>query len=158
MADVAVERVSDQPQKVLADLVEESAAQGWDALRRLVADWVSGARRFDSPGEGVFVALRDGRVVGVCVLEADPFSPDKTAGRLRDVYVSATHRRAGIGKTLVKQVVAEAAKSFEVLALRADTAGAAAVFTAVGFEPVIAAPHSTHRLDLRSPRTGGHSA
>lgn len=154
MGDTAVERVLDQPQNVLADLIEESTAQGADALRRLVADWRSGTHRFAGPGEGLFVALRNGRVAGVCALEADAASPGRTAGRLRDVYVSATHRRSGIGKELVRAVVEEAAKTFTTLTLRADTPGAAAFFTALGFRPA-GEPQATHCLDLRSPAAAG---
>ena len=149
MKEIAVERILDRPQHVLAGLVEESTAQGAGSLRRIVADWLSGANRFDGPGEGLFVALCDGRVVGVCGLQADSSRPDRAVGRLRDIYVSTTHRRASVGRALAAHVIGEAEKWFNALVLRADTPGAEAFFTALGFEPTPALPGSTHQLDLR---------
>jgi GNAT superfamily N-acetyltransferase len=148
MTEIAVEKVTDNPQQPLAELVEEAAAQGSNSLRRLVADWLSGSARFDGPGEGLFVALKNGRVVGVCGLDLDPASADRTVGRLRDTYVSATHRRGNIGRVLVGAVIEEARKTFKSLKLRADTPGAAAFFSALGFEPTPDAPETTHRLSL----------
>jgi GNAT superfamily N-acetyltransferase len=149
---ITVEKILQNPAPVLAGLVEESSAQGFGALRRLLADWVTGTGRFDGPGEGLFVALADGRVVGVCALDRAPGRAETGVGRLRDMYVSATRRRSGIGRSLVRGVVAEAGVYFATLELRADTPGAASFYESLGFRPTPEATDSTHRLDLRPPQ------
>jgi GNAT superfamily N-acetyltransferase len=146
---ITVEKLLQDPAPVLASLVEESGAQGFGALRRLLADWAAGTSRFAGPGEGLFVAIADGRVVGVCALDNAPAGMKSGAGRLRDMYVSATRRRSGIGRALVRRVVAEAGVYFATLELRADTPGAATFYESMGFSPTPAAADSTHRLDLR---------
>jgi ribosomal protein S18 acetylase RimI-like enzyme len=149
MQQIIVEKVEQDPRLLLAGLVEESSAQGFGALRRVVSDWAGGICRFGAEGEGLFVALQDGRVVGVCALDIAPDGVDKGIGRLRDMYVSATCRRSGIGKSLVRRLVTEASAYFTALELRADTPGAALFYEALGFRPTPQAVDSTHRLDLR---------
>jgi GNAT superfamily N-acetyltransferase len=149
MQEITVERVVNDPAPVLAALVEESSAQGVGALRRLVADWAAGTCRFGGPGEGLFVALDGSRVDGVCALDTAAGEPGQRVGRLRDMYVSATRRRSGIGKALVRQVIDEARAHFEALELRAETPGARAFYESVGFLPAPGGGGTTHRLDLQ---------
>jgi GNAT superfamily N-acetyltransferase len=150
MGLISIERIHDPPQHVLAGLVEESSAQGSDHLRRLVEECRLGTRRFEGPGEGLFVALRDGRVVAVCGLDIDPDAADGKSGRLRNMYVSATHRRSGIGREFARDVIERARQTFTTLTLRADTAGAAKFFETLGFRPTTA-PNATHFLKLDAP-------
>jgi GNAT superfamily N-acetyltransferase len=147
MEAITVEKVVQDPGPVLAGLVDESSAQGFSNLRRLVADWSAGTSRFDCPGEGLYVAIADGRVVGVCALST---APGERVGRLRDMYVSATRRRSGIGRELVRRVVDEAVPHFSVLELRAETPGALVFYESLGFRPTPGTSGPTHRLDLRS--------
>jgi GNAT superfamily N-acetyltransferase len=149
MEQITVDKVAHDPGTVLAGLVEESSAQGFGALRRLLAEWTAGTSRFGEPGEGLFIALEGGRVVGVCALDAAPGGTDKSVGRLRDMYVSATLRRHGVGKSLVRGVVAEASKYFATLVLRADTPAAAVFYESRGFRPTPEARDWSHRLVLR---------
>jgi GNAT superfamily N-acetyltransferase len=151
MPEITVEKVVQDPKPLLAGLVEESSAQGFGALRRLVADWDAGTCRFAGPGEHLFVALEGGRVAAVCALDIAPGGADKGVGRLRDMYVSATRRRSGIGKALVQRLVAEAGVYFGTLVLRADTPGAALFYESLGFRPTAGAGDQTHRLELRPP-------
>src|ERR1700678_3620791 len=99
-------RVRELELQVLAELRAESVREGWRFIERLCADWVSGANRFDAPGEALFLALADGQVVGVCGLNHDPYARDSLTGRVRRLYVAQGHRRHGVGRTLLETVVA----------------------------------------------------
>jgi GNAT superfamily N-acetyltransferase len=148
MDDMTIERVFALPGEDVKELVDESAAAGFALVQRLVADWDSGANRFDQPGEALFLARRAGRVIGVCGLNVDPYAARPDVGRVRHVYVLADHRRQGIGWALVLRVVAEARKSFTTLTLRTNTAEGAAFYVAIGFTPTSTLASSTHYLDL----------
>jgi GNAT superfamily N-acetyltransferase len=149
MHELSVEQIFDLPDRELDGLVAESVALGFGLLCRLVADWDSGANRFDRPGESLFRARHAGRVVGVCGLNVDPYSHTPGVGRLRHLYVAAARRRQGVGRALVHRIVAEAAKSFSTLTLRTRSAEAAAFYERVGFAPTDQRPASTHFRDLR---------
>ncbi|PYM80776.1 MAG: GNAT family N-acetyltransferase, partial [Candidatus Rokuibacteriota bacterium] len=62
---MSIDRISDLEAGQVAALVAESEAQGLRFVRRLAEEWASGANRFDRPGEALFVARDDRRVVGV---------------------------------------------------------------------------------------------
>jgi GNAT superfamily N-acetyltransferase len=158
MEPITVEKVTNDPASVLAALVEESSAQGLGGLRRLAAEWVAGTSRFDGPGEGLFIALEGGRVAAVCALDAAPGGADERIGRLRDMYVSATRRRSGIGRALVRRVAGEAGVYFATLELNAASPGTAAFYESLGFRPIPGAHGSTHQLDLRPPVTDASGA
>ena len=52
----------------IGDLLSESEGAGLRMVRRLVHEWETGTNRFDKPGEALFGAWLDGRLVGVCGL------------------------------------------------------------------------------------------
>jgi len=60
-----------RPDLDLGVLLAESEQAGLRLVRRLIEEWVSGANRFDRPGEMLVGAWLDGRVVGVCGLNVD---------------------------------------------------------------------------------------
>jgi N-acetylglutamate synthase-like GNAT family acetyltransferase len=151
MGSLVIERVTDLPRDAIAELVQESTANGIEFLRRLESEWLSGANRFDRPGESLFVALREKHVVGVCGLNIDPYSESPSTGRLRHLYVAARCRREGIGRALVSKIVVEAAKSFAILTLRTGTAEADDFYAALGFKHTSLLQSSTHYLDLHGP-------
>jgi GNAT superfamily N-acetyltransferase len=151
MNEATIERIFALPCQELEGLVGESIAAGFALVQRLVAEWDSGANHFDKPGEALFLARRAGRVLGVCGLNIDPYAARPDVGRVRHLYVSADHRRHGIGRALVDRVVAEARKSFVTLTLRTNTDEGAAFYAAIGLRPTSTLPSSTHYLDLRDP-------
>jgi hypothetical protein len=53
-------------------LVEESTSEGFRHIKRLVADYEAGTNKFDGDGEALFIAIKDGYIVGVCGLNKDP--------------------------------------------------------------------------------------
>jgi hypothetical protein len=76
-------RLRDLPLTAVVTLVTESERSGLRFVRRLTDEWVSGANRFDQPGEGLFAAMVDGHVVGLCGLNVDPYTAEGRVGRVR---------------------------------------------------------------------------
>lgn len=131
----------------LAPLVQESEREGFHFLARLRREFQDGANRFDAPGEALLGCRRGAELIAVGGLNRDPYSPDPRVGRLRHLYVSAAHRRSGVGRMLVDALVEAARPHFGVLRLRTDTRAAAAFYESLGFAP-IASPQATHRRVL----------
>lgn len=128
-------------------MMAEAAAEGFQFLGRLQAEWESGTNRFDQPGEMLCGYWEDGVLVAVGGLNRDPFAADPTAGRIRRIYVRPAWRNRGVGAALVKHLVENARKSFRLLYLRAESADAARLYERLGFQPC-AAPFATHVLNL----------
>ena len=118
----------------LRELQAESSREGFRFIERLCREWISGASRFEGPGEALFVAMIEGRVVGVCGLNRDPYTNESHVGRVRRLYVARACRRQGVGQALLKAVVAHARGHFTLL--RARTEAAMAFFEAQGFRRV----------------------
>jgi GNAT superfamily N-acetyltransferase len=143
---VSITRLHDLPPDALADVLAESERTGHRFLSRLVEEWESGTNRFARHGEVLFAAVADGRVVGVCGLNADPYLPEPGVGRVRHLYVAAEYRRRGVGRQLVGAVVAAARDAFGVLRLRTESASAARFYEALGFQRCAGVPACTHTL------------
>src|SRR4051812_14365414 len=145
--DLTVERLTGLPPDALADLVAEGERDGWRFVRRLADEWAAGINRFDRPGEALVGAWADGRLVGVCGLNADPYTADGAVGRVRRLYVLTAFRRRGVGHRLVRTVVTAAWGRFQSLRLRTESREAAAFYERLGFRPV-QSPECTHVLEL----------
>ena len=139
-------RITDFKLSALQGLRAESVHEGFSFVDRLCAEWVSGANRFDAPGEALFLAVNDGQVVGVCGLNCDPYAHDPLVGRVRRLYVSRAHRHRGIGRALLEAVVACARGHFNLLRVRTEAAGD--FFTAQGFRHIASGTEVTHVLEL----------
>jgi GNAT superfamily N-acetyltransferase len=137
--------ISDLPPS-LGDLHAESVAAGFTMLTRLRDEWLSGANRFDGPGELLLGAYVDGRLAGVGGVTRDPYLEGPGIGRLRHVYVLSSARRTGVGAALVRALIDIASGEFAVLRLSSAYAGP--FYEALGFEKTIEA-RATHRLTLR---------
>ena len=123
----------------------ESLAQNLNMLRRLAENWQNGENRFNAPGEKLLGAFLNGKLVGVCGLNRDPFSQQPRAGRIRHLYVSEKCRGLGIGKQLLTVVMADASIWFDFLNTHApDTAYG--FYRQAGFTLVSDEPRVTHRL------------
>jgi GNAT superfamily N-acetyltransferase len=145
---IDVERVGDPPWDALDPLVGESERGGLRFLRRLVDEWVSGENRFDRPGEALFAARVNGRLVGVCGLNVDPYAASASVGRVRHLYVLIDHRRLGVGRRLVEEVIAVARHHFGTLRLRTHDSAAVGLYETMGFRPSGEA-ECTHVMELR---------
>jgi len=143
---IAIERSDTLPIDRLNALVMEADATGFHGLVRLVEDWRSGLNRFNKPGEAVFIATDNGRVVGVCGLNRDHYLSDPMVGRVRHLYVAVDHRRKGIGSRLVCAVIGAAQGHFARLRLRTDSPHADGFYRSLGFMPFTSEPACSHHL------------
>jgi GNAT superfamily N-acetyltransferase len=141
-----IEKVLDLDIGVLQELRAESSREGFRFMERLCEDWVSGANRFDAPGEALFLAVADGQVVGVCGINRDPYAHDLSTGRVRRLYVLPAHRRGGIGRTLIEAVITHARGQFNKLRVR--THAADTFYAAHGFRRDASTGDATHVLEL----------
>lgn len=146
--EVVVSAVCELSPDALAPLVAEGERAGWRFVRRLADDLRSGANRFDQPGELLFVAEAGGAVVGVCGLNADPYSSAPAVGRVRRLYVLASHRGGGVGQRLVQAVVSAAAGRFCRLRVRTENAAAGRMYERLGFTRIEGDTDCTHALEL----------
>jgi GNAT superfamily N-acetyltransferase len=144
-----IERLHDLLMDDMAALVAESEQAGARFVRRLVDEWAAGANRFDRPGEALFAARVDGRLVGVCGLNVDPCSADDRVGRVRHLYVVSAFRRCGVGRQLVAEVVGAARCRFDTLRLSTGNSSAGRLYESLGFRPAEGAVNgATHMKEL----------
>jgi GNAT superfamily N-acetyltransferase len=152
--EVVIRPAGDLAADTLAPLVAESEQAGWRFVRRLADDLRSGANRFDRPGECLVVAEAGGAVVGVCGLNADPYAAGPSVGRVRRLYVLASHRGRGVGRGLVQAVVSAAAGRFHRLRVRTRNPQAGRLYERLGFVPVAGEADCTHALELTAAEPG----
>ncbi|AIC19694.1 acetyltransferase [Pseudomonas chlororaphis] len=132
--ELAIRQISVLAPEIL-ELEAEAVAEGFRFLTRLVADWKSGANRFDQPGECLLGAFRDGQLIAIGGLSYDPYA-GPGIGRLRRVYVARAARGQSVGKALVQRLLAHAAQRFRVVRLSTDTPEGAAFYLRCGFQPI----------------------
>lgn len=144
-----IERLTEVWPKGLDALLAESEQAGLRLVRRLVDEWDTGMNRFDRPGEALFTARVDRRLVGVCGLNRDPYAAEQDVGRVRHLYVLSSYRRLGVGRQLTESVVAAARGRFHSLRLRTANPAAARLYEGLGFRPSEGTADCTHVMDLR---------
>ncbi|MER8692979.1 GNAT family N-acetyltransferase [Mesorhizobium opportunistum] len=133
-------------------LKEESRLEGYWMLVRLADGWASGhnsggRNKFLKRGEALYGAWHGAELAGVCGLNIDPYFEGREQGRVRHLFVSARHRRAGIGRMLVETVIDRARHYFTVLNTRAPQE-AFGFYERLGFRRVEGEEFVTHRLSL----------
>lgn len=146
---VQIDQLTEAPPGLFDGLVAESESAGYRFVRRLAEEWSSGANRFDRPGEALFVAWMEGRLIGACGLNVDPYTKADGVGRVRHLYVLSAYRRLGVGGQLVGRVVDAARERFGRLRLSTQNPEAAQLYERMGFTPSAGAPDHTHVLELR---------
>ena len=146
--EVAVAHLGDMPANAFVSLVAESEREGWRFVGRLADEWAAGTNRFDQPGEALFIARVGGLIIGVCGLNADPYTADVATGRVRRLYVLPAYRGRGIGGQLVRSVLAAAAGRFRRLRVRTESLEASRLYQRLGFQPVVSVVDCTHVLEL----------
>lgn len=147
-AQLRISRLERLPLEQLEPLIAAAAREGWRHLGRLRDEWISGANRFDRPGEGLYLGAIEDRAVAVCGLNVDPYAGDPRVGRLRRLYVAGAHRGHGVGRALVHHAIGEAGRTFAEVRLRTHDAGADAFYRALGFAQVSDVEGCTHALQL----------
>src|SRR5690242_14979312 len=86
-------------------LVEESRLEGYWMLVRLADGWRDGRNRFRRRGEMLLAVWQDDVLAGVGGLNVDPYVERRREGRVRHLYVSAPHRRHGVGRLIVRAII-----------------------------------------------------
>jgi GNAT superfamily N-acetyltransferase len=143
-----IERLIELPPDRIAPMAAESERAGLRFVRRLAEEWAAGRNRFDRTGEALFAALLDERMIGVCGLNVDPYTTAPRVGRVRHLYVMSTHRRLGVGRRLVGEVIEAARRSFDHLRLRTDNPAAARFYERIGFRRCSEVADCTHLMAL----------
>jgi GNAT superfamily N-acetyltransferase len=127
---IRLEQVVDALPAGFEALRAEARAEGFGMLDTLAAEWLSGAMRFDRPGEMLLVAYVDEALAGVGGLTQEPAIPG--ALRMRRFYVAFSHRRAGVGRVLADALLRQtAARTITCNA----AVGSEAFWEALGFAP-----------------------
>ncbi|MER8465350.1 GNAT family N-acetyltransferase [Mesorhizobium sp. M1396] len=126
-------------------LRQESRSEGYWMLVRLADDWASGRNKFLSRGEALYGTWHGRELVGVCGLNIDPYFEGRGHGRVRHLFVSARHRRTGLGRMLVETVIDRARHHFAVLNTRAPRE-AFGFYERLGFQRVEGEEFVTHRM------------
>ncbi len=132
----------------LRGLIEESQTQGFQFVKRLCAEFVCGANRFDRLGEALFGLYDNDELIGIGGLNLDPYRKDIRVGRVRHLYIAKKWRRNSSGAILVNAIIDEARRHFERLTLRTDTAEVAAFYEALAFQPTPNSDFDSHHLIL----------
>ncbi|MCP2035903.1 GNAT superfamily N-acetyltransferase [Planomicrobium sp. HSC-17F08] len=133
----------------VSKLVEESEAEGYRFLRRLVTQYEDGTNTFNQPGEVLYgVWDQQGHLVAIGGLNRDPYSSKEGVGRLRRFYISPNARRQGIGTKLLKEIIDFGRNHFKEIVVRTDSSTADAFYRANGFSADLGLPEATHGLTL----------
>jgi GNAT superfamily N-acetyltransferase len=109
-------------------LQAEARANGHSMLDTLAAEWSSGGKRFDHPGEMLLAAYVADALAGIGGLTQEPALPG--ALRVRRFYVALAYRRHGIGRALADSLLGQA--TARTITCNA-AAGSEAFWEALGF-------------------------
>jgi len=123
-------------------LAEAAAAEGVRNMQKLVADWQSGAQRFDAGAAALFAAIEQGDLAGVGGVKPET-GAGESAMRMHRFYVHPSYRRLGIAKRIAHAAMSHALMHAPLLTCNARASEAAAPFwMALGFAPVDAAGYT----------------
>lgn len=141
-------KVIDDLSKVeVSKLVEESEAEGYRFLRRLVNQYEDGTNTFNKAGEVLYgVWDHTGELVAIGGLNRDPYSDKSGVGRLRRFYISEHARRQGIGTKLLREILDFGKSHFKEIVVRTDSSAADAFYRANGFSGGLGMPEATHHI------------
>jgi GNAT superfamily N-acetyltransferase len=146
---VKLKEIEDLTTVDVSKLVEESEAEGYRFLKRLVSQYEDGTNRFDKAGEVLYGVWDDkDQLVAIGGLNRDPYSDKSGVGRLRRFYISQHVRRQGIGTLLLKEIINHGRGHFTEIVVRTDSANADAFYRANGFSADLGLPEATHGLRL----------
>jgi len=126
-------RIADDLPPEIETLASEARAEGWRHIDRLIAEWSSGAERFDKPGEALFAVFAAGDLAGVGGLTREPADPSGDVLRARRLYVSPRFRRQGVGRALASAIVQQAQACVSRVTVNARQGAAGAFWEGLGF-------------------------
>jgi N-acetylglutamate synthase-like GNAT family acetyltransferase len=141
------------PDDLDRELAPAAAKEGFKPINVLRRDWDSGRNRFNKTGEAFYTARIDGRLIGVCGLNQDPYAANALMGRLRRLYVLPRCRRMGVGRSLVGYALAGARNHFPIVRLRTLDEESARFFEAIGFQKIEGLEAVTHQITFDGQHT-----
>lgn len=137
MSSVIIDQlVLDNSAAALNSLTAMSSQQGYRFIQRLQSEWVAGVNRFSQPGEALLGATVNGKLVGVCGVNQDPYTADSSVARLRHLYVDPDHRKKRIGFMLADACIKTAQLHFYKIRLRMARQDTEEFYRALGFVPI----------------------
>lgn len=147
--DLIVERVDKLDTKEVEPLVQESEAEGYRFLTRLVTDYEDGTNTFSEPGEALFLIRNDDReVIAIGGVNLSMFPEDKLVGRLQRFYVLENARRHGVGSKLLHEIIEHARGKFKEMTVRTESSKADAFYRENGFKLDDSSTETTHIIQL----------
>lgn len=129
----------------MAALFRQSHQEGFDIQGRLDRAWKSGANRFDGPGEALFAAEHEGRIIAICGRSRDP--REHGVLQLRHGYVMPEWRDLGVGSALMQKLIDIPPGDFTKVTVRAYFPAVRKFCERNGFLPV-EHPRYTHELAM----------
>jgi GNAT superfamily N-acetyltransferase len=115
-------------------LSNNAADEGHPFLFRLQDEWLSRAVCFKRPGECLFIAESEDKLVGIAGICRDPYQHADNVGRLRHVFVDTSVRSRGVARCLVSACLAQTARHFCIVRLSTLNPAAARLYEQLGFE------------------------
>ncbi|UOQ85762.1 GNAT family N-acetyltransferase [Gracilibacillus salinarum] len=144
-----IERVTSLEQYKLDLLIDDSLAEGYKFIKRLVDEYTLEKNKFDKNGEALYVAKINKEVIGIGGLNIDPYLNLSDVGRVRHLYVLRKHRGTGIGKKLLNTIIDEAKDSFRSIRLSStDNPAAVNLYKECGFLKVEGIYKASHILEM----------
>ena len=128
-------------------LIDASTAEGYTFVQKLWDEYQSGENTFADSGAQLLGAYQDNQLIAVGGVHPDPYLGLSTFGRIRHVYVLPRYRRSGIGKRLVRALIANTSGCFTTFTLRTMTEHGDAFYKALGFSDAPRFADATHWLD-----------
>jgi GNAT superfamily N-acetyltransferase len=129
MVGIETERVIEELPTGFDELRAEAHMEGYCQIERLATDWDAGTTRFDRDGEVLLVVRVNETLVAIGGLTVEPVVPN--ALRMRRFYVRPAFRRSGVGRELVRSLLARM-RSNQVITVNAAP-GSVPFWEAMGF-------------------------
>lgn len=117
-----------------ATLRAEAAAERLDNIETLWSQWQDGSNRFRRPGELLLAARVGGDLAGLGGITEDFIDPRGL--RMRRFYVRPAYRRSGVGRAIVRHLLAHARPLGRPIWLYTESPAATLFWQAMGFVPV----------------------
>jgi GNAT superfamily N-acetyltransferase len=140
---LTVSRIKTLPE----DIEQLNALANLEGLRfvaRLVEEFRAGSNTFSDLGEALFEVRAAGELIAIGGLNIDPYTSNRSVGRVRRMYVHPEHRSRGIGMALIEAIEGHAHGKFDLLRLRTDNEAASRFYVRVGFSPVTGLSEASH--------------
>jgi GNAT superfamily N-acetyltransferase len=144
----SIVQIREWPGAAIEGLLAESEQEGFRFVRRAKEEWLSGANTFSKEGEALFAVFAGERLLAIGGINRE----SARHGRLRRFYVRREERRKGIGRQLVRHLLAFARRNYSRVGLRCDTDAADRFYRAVGFSRTNSEPGITHVIELKQEK------